>query len=96
MNKNINTYKPDTRYFRLSSFYIACFLFAHGLELVNIETDPQNPKRSQFVFRDTPERELFIHNYNYAKEDAPEVMIDPRKFVTAIKTLKDKIYQEKF
>jgi len=91
----MNEYK-DARYFRLSSFYIACFLFVHGLELVNIETDPQNIKRCQFVFRDSPERELLTHNYNYAKEDALEVMVDPRKFVIAIKTLKDKIYQERF
>jgi len=86
----------DYRYFRTTSFYTACFLFVRGLELVNIETDPQSPNRSQFVFRDTPDRELLTHNYNYAKEDAPEVMVDPRKFVMAIKTLKDKLYQERF
>lgn len=93
----MNTYtNKDDRYFRLTSFYTACFLFSKGLELVNIEVDPTNPKRSQFVFRDTPERELLIQNYNFAKEDSPEVMIDPRKLVTAIKMLKDKLYADKF
>ncbi len=84
------------RYFRLTSFYAACFLFSKKLELVNIETDPTNPKRSYFVFRDTPERELLIQTYNFAKEDSPEVLIDPRKFVTAIKILKDNLYQAKY
>ena len=93
----MSTYKNrDDRYFRLTSFYPACFLFASGLELVNIEQDPMNPKRSQFVFRDTPEREVLIRNFNFAQEDSPEVLIDSRKFVTAIKTLKDKLYQENF
>ncbi len=94
----MNTYSnknQDDRYFRLASFYTACFLFAKGLELVNIEDDPSNPKRSQFVFKDTPEREILIHNFNFAKEDSPEITIDPRKFVMAIKLLKDKLYQGK-
>lgn len=86
----------DDRYIRLTNFYTACFLFAKGLELVNIEEDPTNPKRSQFVFKDTPEREILIHNFNFAKEDSPEVMIDPRKIVMAIKLLKDKLYQGRF
>lgn len=85
----------DDRYFRLASFYAAAFLFAKGMELVNIEKDPTNPKRSQFVFRDTPERELLIQRLSFAPEDSPEVMLDFRKFVTAIKMLKDKLYQER-
>lgn len=89
------TTKRDDRYFRISSFYAAAFLFAKGLELVNVDkiTDP---KRAQFVFRDTPERKLFLDGYNFGKEDAPEAIVDARKFVTAIKMLKDKLYQDKF
>jgi hypothetical protein len=89
------TTKQNDRYFRISSFYAAAFLFAKGLELVDVDkiTDP---KRAQFVFRDTPERELFLDGYNFGKEDAPEAMVDARKFVTAIKMLKDKLYQDKF
>jgi len=63
-HKNIND-----RYVRLTSFYAACFLFAKGLELVNIEKDPSDKKRSQFVLKDTPERELLLQNFNFAKED---------------------------
>lgn len=93
---NMSNKNQDNRYFRLTSFYTACFLFSKGLELVNIEEDPTNPKRSQFVFRDTPERELLIQNYNFAKEDSAEILVDPRKFVMAIKLLKDKLYQGRF
>lgn len=82
----------DDRYFRTSSFYGAAFLFAKGLELVSI--DRSNPKRSRFVFMDTPERELWLTAFNFAREDAPEAMIDSRKFVMAVKMLKDKLYQE--
>jgi len=92
--KNIIKNK-DNRYFRTSSFYAAAFLFAKGLELVNVEKIA-DPKRAQFVFRDAPDRELLLHSHDYAKENAPEVMVDARKLVIAIKTLKEKLYQDKF
>lgn len=96
-DKNMNMHKnQDNRYFRLTSFYTACFLFAKGLELVNIEDDPTNPRRSQFVFKDTSERESLMHVFSFAKENASEVLIDPRRFITAIKQLKDKLYQGQF
>lgn len=84
----------DSRYFRLASFYAAAFLFAKGIELVNIDRTDQ--KRSEFVFIDTPEREALLHSFNFAKEDTNQVMVDARKFVMAIKMLKDKLYQNKF
>lgn len=83
----------DDRYFRTNSFYAAVFLFAKGMELVNI--DHVDPKRSDFVFLDIPERELLLKSFNFAPENSPEVSIDARKFVMAIKMLKDKLYQER-
>ncbi|MFA6532991.1 MAG: DUF5659 domain-containing protein [Patescibacteria group bacterium] len=81
------------RYFQNSNFYLSAFLFAKGLELVSVDkiTDP---RRAQFVFRDTPERMIWLEDYNFAKEDTSGAMVDVRKFVTAIKMLKDKLYQE--
>jgi hypothetical protein len=81
-----------TRYFHTNNFYAAAFLFAKNQTLVNIDkiTDP---KRAQFVFIDTPERELLLRTYNFAPEDSPETKVDFRKAVIAIKTLKDKLYQ---
>lgn len=84
----------DDRYFRLTSFYTAAFLFAKGMELVNI--DRTEPKRSQFVFKDSPEREILLQQFNFAPEDSPDSLVDARKFVMAIKMLKDKLYQERF
>lgn len=87
-------YKNQDRYFRTTSFYTAVFLFAKGLELVNI--DSTDSKRCQFVFLDTPQREEFLEAFNFGKENNHEVMIDARKFVMAIKMLKDKLYQDRF
>lgn len=82
----------DYRYFQTSNFYAAAFLFAKNQTLVNIDK-LADPKRAQFVFLNTPELETLLHNYNFAQEGSPETLIDFRKAVTAIKTLKDKLYQ---
>ena len=92
--ENQNTYQND-RYWKTSSFYVACFLFAKDQTLVNIDK-VTDVKRSQFVFLDSPEREQLLQNFNFAKENSPEVMVDARKFVTAIKQLKQGLYQEGF
>ena len=94
MNKK-KTIKQEEKHFRISSFYVAAFLFAKGLEMVDVDriTDP---KRAQFVFRDNADRELWLARFNFAQENSPEVMIDARKFVAAVKMLKDKLYQDKF
>jgi len=93
MNVNKNA---DGRYFQLSNFYLACFLLSKGLELVNIQKGLSDPKRSEFVFRDIPQREQLVHSFNFAPEDSRDVSIDAREFIAAIKTMKDKLYQEKF
>jgi len=83
----------DNKYFRTTSFYIAAFLFAKGLELVDI--DSTDSKRCKFVFLDIPQREKFLEVFNFGKENSSGAMIDARKFVMAIKMLKDKLYQNK-
>lgn len=89
MDKERN--RNQNKYFRSTNFYLSAFLFAKGLELVNIDkiTDP---KRARFVFLDSPKRELLLESFNFAKEDSPEVLIDARKLIVAIKSLKDKLY----
>ena len=89
----MNNFSDKDRYFRTSSFYAAAFLFAKDQTLVNIDK-VANPKRAQFIFLDTPERESLLQSFNFAQENSLEVMVDARKFVTAIKQLKDKLYQE--
>mgnify|MGYP001565291886 CR=1 FL=1 len=90
--ENQNAFQND-RYFRTSSFYTACFLFAKGQVLVNIDK-VNDSRRAQFVFLDSSDRELLLQNFSFAKENSPDVLVDARKFVTAIKQLKEKLYQE--
>lgn len=82
----------QNKYFKTSSFHIALHLFVKGMELISINRD--NPTRCKFVFLDTPQREQFVEDFNFAKEDAPEIMVDIRKVIAATKSLKDKLYQE--
>lgn len=77
--------------FLTSNFYTAVFLFIKGLELIDVKKTEQN--RSTFVFLDTPERDHFIKVFNFSKENSPEVMIDFRNAINAIKTIKNKLYQ---
>lgn len=78
------------KYFSTTNFYQAAFLVAKGMELADI--DFTEPRRCKFVFFDTPEREKLLEFFNFGREGAPEILIDARKFITAIKSLKEKIY----
>lgn len=79
------------KYFRTNNFYLSSFLFAKGLELANI--DRADPKKCVFVFSDTPLRELLVGVFNFSKQNDPEIQVDARTLILAIKTLKDKLYQ---
>lgn len=85
----------ENKYFKSSNFYLASFVFAKGLELVNVDK-VSDSRRAHFVFLDSPLRELWVESFNFGKEDSSEVLVDARKLVAAIKTLKEKLYQEKF
>ena len=87
------TSSQNQRYFRTSNFYAAAFLYANDQTLVNIDKEPGR-KRALFVFIDSPEREKLLQVFSFAKDDSPELKVDARKFVTAVKLLKDKLYQE--
>jgi len=79
------------KYFKTTNFYLASFLFAKGLELVNI--DRTDPKKCVFVFADTSMRESLVEVFNFGRENDPEILVDARTLILAIKTLKDKLYQ---
>ena len=78
-------------HFLTSNFYLSVFLYTKGLQLVDI--DRSDPQRSQFVFLDTPDREILLKQYNFAERNSPDVLVDAREFEMAIKTIKDKLYQ---
>lgn len=85
----------NDRYFRLQSFYQAAFLFAKGMELANVDKVSHSQRRT-FVFVDSPEREGLIQSFSYGKENDPATLVDARKLITAIRTLKEKLYQDSF
>ena len=85
----------DDKYYRLQNFYEAAFLFASGMELANVDRITDS-KRATFVFVNTPERESLTKAFGYGKENSPETLVDARKLITAIRALKEKLYQENF
>ncbi|MCX6734507.1 MAG: DUF5659 domain-containing protein [Candidatus Peregrinibacteria bacterium] len=82
----------NDRYFRTSSFYPAAFLLAKGAELVNIDKITDS-RRASFVFCDPAQCEDWLHVFNFGKDDEGDAVVDARKMVVAIKTLKEKLYQ---
>lgn len=87
----MNTDTVD-RYFRTSSFYASCFLLAKNQVLANV--DRTDPRKAVFVFVNSPEIDFLLHSFNFAIENASEVVIDVRIFVTAIKQLKGALFQD--
>jgi hypothetical protein len=63
------------------------------MELVGIDNTHGN--RAEFVFTDPAKCEKLAHLYSFAGEESPDVTVDARKFVTAVRLLKEKLYQEK-
>jgi len=47
--------------YRTSDLYIATWLLANGLELLDI--DRSNRQRSHFIFRDRPDRLQLVHEF---------------------------------
>ena len=85
-------YKDNDKYFCTSNFYLAVFLYTKELQLIDI--DRSNPQRSQFVFVDSQARQQLVRGYSFSEKNTLEVMVDAREFSMAIKTLKNKLYQE--
>lgn len=81
----------EVKYFSLTNFYASAFLIVKGLSLVDIKSISY--KKSKFIFVDIPKRELWLRSFHFAEENSPEVMVDARQFVVAIRTLKERLYQ---
>ena len=72
--------------YKTSNFYLSAYLICKDLELIGI--DREDPKRSVFIFSDSPRREEMVNQYNFGKD----AWVDARRFATAIKDLKGKLY----
>ena len=84
----------NDKYYKTNNFYCAAFLFAKGLELVNV--DRTDPRKCLFVFVSHPELELMLRAFNFGSVDEPVALVDARKLVYAIKKLKDGLYENNF
>ena len=73
--------KSDPRYFRTCDLHLASYLYAHGFWLVNVE--PNEVGLPQFVFLNSAEREIFVHEFWHG----PEALVDVRAFITALVAL---------
>ncbi|MFA7329090.1 MAG: DUF5659 domain-containing protein [Candidatus Ratteibacteria bacterium] len=76
-----------------SSFYPACFLLAREMRLIGINRT--NSRRCEFIFEDSSEREQLLQDFSFAPDNDPAVLVDARRLITAIKVLKEKLYQDR-
>jgi len=88
----MNKYKEfASKTLALNNFYTTCFLLCKGFDLVDI--DKTNPRKASFVFENKENIESTLKDFDFAEKQSPEVMVDARKFIATIKSLKDKLYQ---
>jgi len=78
----------EKKTFQLSDFYTAAFLLSKDFKLITLNRS-DNPHRVFFVFEDREDREKLIEDFFRS-----EAIIEPRKFITAIKELKSLIYSD--
>lgn len=83
----------ENEYFRLTHFYQAAFLITKGIRLIDIER-PAHSSRATFVFQDSPECQKLTEAFNYGIENTPDVLVDVRSHASAIKQLKERLYQD--
>ena len=79
-NSTLET-QSNERYYRTCDVYLASYLYAHGFWLVNVE--PNEVGLPQFVFRNSAERDIFVHEFRHG----PEALVDVRAFITALVAL---------
>lgn len=88
----MNMKNETSKYYRTADLPMASFLYAKGIELVNIDK-LSDEKRAYFVFVESPLREELTHIYNFVPDDDERAFVDARKMIYANKTLKEKLYR---
>jgi len=79
--------KSESTSFKSSDFYLCCFLVAKGAVVIDI--DKTNPRRSVFMFEDSPELQQDVEDFFNQRAS-----INPRTFASAIKDVKQQLYAE--
>ena len=81
--------KKDYRYYRTTKLYLAAYLYAYNLPLVNIDKTDQ--KKCTFVFKDSPDREDWASRFMLG-----EAPVDAGLYSDAIRQLKIKLHDSIF
>ena len=76
----------NEKQFLTEDFYLAAFCLASDLNLLSI--DKSNPRRFSFVFQDCEKREKMVADFLFGR-----ARVEPKKFVSAIKDLKQLLHQ---
>lgn len=72
--------------FSNSDLYTTVFLIVNGYKLIKID---KSSRRFRFILEDQKDREKLLENFfNY------KTLIEPRKFISAIKELKSLMYSD--
>ena len=75
----------DYKKFYTSDFYLACYIYANKIKLLDI--DKTNPQRASFIFKDSQQRKEIAEEYIFNNGQ-----IEPKAFTSAIKELKQLLY----
>jgi len=74
--------------FQTDNFQLACYLASESVPLLSL--DRTNPKRVIFVFEESEQRKILTQQFLSYK-----AKVEPHRFFSAQKDLKQMIYQEK-
>lgn len=79
--------KNEKKEFTSSDFYLAVFLRAKDFQLLN--TIKSNPHRVLFVFEDREDRQNLVEDFLFGR-----TRIEPKRFISAIKELKQLLHSD--
>ena len=75
--------------FKTSNLNLATFLTVKDFTLLKILN---GSKRKTFIFEDTPELRELVRVFNFGKDNDPELMVDGRKVLGALREMKTRLY----
>ncbi len=87
----MKTDKNNKNIYKTSSLNLSAFLYAKGVTLKGIEKSDSSNK-STFIFADASTCEDLTQIFNFAPDQDARTMVDARKLLEAIKSLKDRLY----
>lgn len=81
--------EKDNRYYRTSSFPLACFLFAKGQQIAGVNPTEEMSKKSFAFVNNSLHLEELIDKYKFGQEDDPDLMVSARVYEHTRKVLLD-------